>query len=175
MPNATAAQERCPKYPSMLKAYCTHCRGTEHGTTENPRFSLQEEDLNGCPIVEVLKNGGPVHSFDRNFRFGVRKAQMILACVGVLHQFWQSTDEQRLAFEPQVIEDQRHRLRVRIHVEMHPDFELSSGQIVDRPWLRLRALPPDNEHIGVGAIKCRALCELRDDLAQWLRRQGVLE
>ena len=43
--------------------------------------------MNGYPVVEVLKNGGPVHSFDSNFRFGVRKAQMLLACVHILREF----------------------------------------------------------------------------------------
>jgi hypothetical protein len=34
---------------------------------------------------------------------------------------------------------------------MHPDFEHSSGQIIERPWLRLQVLPPDNEHIQPGS------------------------
>lgn len=170
-----ASQERCPKYTSMLKAYCSHCQGTERGTADNPRFSLKEEYFNGCPVVEVLKNGGPVHIFDSNFRFGVRKAQMVLACVHVLRGFWHSSEAERLAFKPQVIEDQRRRLRVQIHVEMHPDFEHSSGQTIERPWLRLQALPPDNDRIGLGTIKCRAICEVKDDLRQWLRSQGILD
>ena len=167
-------QERCPKYTSMLKAYCSHCQGTERGTSANPRFSLNEDYLNGCPVVEVLKDGGPVHSFDSNFRFGIRKAQMLLACVNVLRGFWHASDEEKLAFVPQVVDDQRHRIRVRIHIELHPGFEYSTGQTIDRPWLRLQALPPDSEHIGLGTIKCRAICEVKNDLEQWLRRHGVL-
>jgi hypothetical protein len=159
----------------MLKTYCSHCQGTERGTADNPRFSLKEEYFNGCPVVEVLNNGGPVHSFDSNFRFGVRKAQMLLACVHVLREFWHSSEEEKLAFRPQVIEDQRRRLRVQIYVEMHPDFEHSSGQTIERPWLRLQALPPDNDHIGLGTIKCRAICEVKDGLTQWLRNNRVLD
>lgn len=81
----------------MLKAYCSHCRGTERGTAENPRFSLKEDYLNGCPVVEVLKDGGPVHSFDSNFRFGMRKAQMLLACVDVLREFWEHERDRKHA------------------------------------------------------------------------------
>ena len=173
--SSMASQERCPKYTSMLKTYCSHCQGTERGTADNPRFSLKEEYFNGCPVVEVLNNGGPVHSFDSNFRFGVRKAQMLLACVHVLREFWHSSEEEKLAFRPQVIEDQRRRLRVQIYVEMHPDFEHSSGQTIERPWLRLQALPPDNDHIGLGTIKCRAICEVKDGLTQWLRNNRVLD
>jgi hypothetical protein len=58
----------------------------------------------------------------------------------------------RSSRQPQVIEDRRHRIRVRIHIEMHRDSEHSTGQIIDRPWLRLQALPPDTEHIGLGTI-----------------------
>jgi hypothetical protein len=58
-------------------------------------------------------------------------------------------------------------------VEKHPDFERSDGQTVEKSWLRLQALPPDHDHIGLGVMKCRALCELEDELKRWLRKQGV--
>jgi len=79
-------EERCAKYPSMLKVFCSHCQGTILGTRDNPIFSLKEDWYNGFPVVEVLKNGGPIHVYDRNFRFGTRKAQMIIACVEVLDE-----------------------------------------------------------------------------------------
>jgi hypothetical protein len=175
MKGSMSDQERCAKYTSMLKAYCSHCQGTERGTADNPRFSLREEYFDGYPVVEVLKNGGPVHRFDSNFRFGVRKAQMLLACVDLLREFCNSSDVQRLALKPRVVEDQRHGLRIRIQVEMHPDFEHSSGRTIDRPWLLLQGLPPDKDRIGLGTIKCRAICEVGDDLNRWLRSQGVLD
>jgi hypothetical protein len=168
-----AGQERCPKNPSMLKAYCSHCQGTERGTAENPHFSLKESYFNGCPVVEVLKNGGAVHSHDTNFRFGVRKAQMLVSCMHALREFWQSSDDNRLTFKPRIIEDQKMGLRVKIYVEMYADFELSTGTTVDRPWLRLKALPPDNDHLGLGVIKCRAVCALKEELKQWLGRHGA--
>lgn len=168
-----ASQERCPKNPSMYKAYCAHCQGTERGTTENPRFSLKEDNYYGCPIVEVLKNGGQVTMSDAHFRFGVRKAQMLVACVPVLREFWRASDERKLQFKTQVIPNALGDLRIKVYVEMHPDFELSSGRPIDRPWLRLQALPPDDDHIGLGTMKCRAICEIEEELRQWIRRQGV--
>ena len=157
----------------MYKAYCAHCQGTERGTTENPRFSLKEDNYYGCPIVEVLKNGGQVTMSDAHFRFGVRKAQMLVACVSVLREFWRASDEQKLQFKTQIIPNETGDLRIKVYVEMHPDFELSDGRPIDRPWLRLQALPPDNDHIGLGTMKCRAICEVEEDLKSWLRRQGV--
>ncbi|MFI5092037.1 MAG: hypothetical protein ACHQIK_01220 [Candidatus Acidiferrales bacterium] len=70
-------------------------------------------------------------------------------------------------------ENQRQGLRIQVYVEMHPDFELSEGRPIDRPWLRLQALPPDNDHIGLGTMKCRAICEVEEDLKHWLGRQGI--
>jgi hypothetical protein len=168
-----SGQERCPKNPSMLRAYCSHCQGTNQGTLENPRFSLKEDYLNGSPVVEVLKNGGPVHFYDSNFRFGVRKAQMLLACLEVLKEFYHSTEEERLSFPSRLIEDRRHSLTVQIYVEMHQDFEISTGAKVERPWLRLNALPPDKEHLGLGMVKCRAVYAVKDELRRWLRKHGV--
>ena len=58
---------------------------------------------------------------------------------------------------------------------MHPDFELSTGLTIDRPWLRLRASSPDNDHIGLGAMKCRAICALEKELNRWLLKQRVFK
>jgi hypothetical protein len=52
-------------------------------------------------------------------------------------------------------------------VELHPDFERSDGETIDRSWLHLKALPLDNEHIGLGVMKCRAVCEVEEDSKQW--------
>ena len=170
-----ARQERCPKNPSMFKAYCAHCQGTERGTTENPRFSLKEDNYYGCPIIEVLKNGGQVTMSDAHFRFGVRKAQMLVACVPLLKQFWQASDEMRWEFQTQWVEIQKESLRIKLYVEMHPDFERSDGKPINRPFLQLQAFPPDNDHIGLGAVKCRAICEVKEELKRWLQKQGVTD
>ena len=163
--------ERCPLYSSMLRAYCAHCQGTARGTPENPRFSLKYDfDSVYGPTVEVLKDGGSIHSHDEHFRFGRRKAEMLLACLPVLQEFRLSDDAEKIQFKNRVIEDRASGLIVRIFVEMYPEFIRSTGQTVDRPWLRLQALPPDNHHIGLGAIKCRAIWAVQEDLRSWLKR-----
>jgi hypothetical protein len=91
----------------------------------------------------------------------------------ILRDFWTSTDDKRRAFAPQVVENQKIGLRVRVYVKMYPYFDLSTGQTIDRPYLRLEALPPDNEHIGLGAIKCRAVCAIEEHLTLWLLKQKL--
>lgn len=125
--------------------------------------------------MEVLKDGGPVGSWDAHFRFGQRKAEMLITCLGILQQFWLSTDDERRGFPPQIVENKKFGLSVQVYVEMHRDFELSTGLTIDRPWLRLQALPPDNDHIGLGAMKCRAICAVEKELNQWLLKQRVLK
>lgn len=166
-------RERCPKNPSMLKAYCSHCQGTQRGTMDNPTYSIKEGLYHGFPVVEVLKNGGSVHMWDSHFRFGLRKAEMLIACSTILREFGWATDDERLAFKSQLIENQRRGLRIQVYIVMHPEFEHSSGETIERPWLRLEALPPDKDHIGLGMIKCRAISAVEADLKRWLARHGV--
>jgi hypothetical protein len=75
------AEERCPLNPSMYKRECSHCQGTARGTSQNPNFSAVESFYNGSPVIEVLKNGAAIHAYDLHFRFGCRKARIILACL----------------------------------------------------------------------------------------------
>ena len=140
-----------------------------------PHFSLVEVDaFNGCPLVEVLKDDGPVHPFDKHFRFGVRKAQMMLACVNILGEFWRADREEKLRFETREITDDRHGVHVRISVEMNPYFIYSTGARIETPWLHLEALRPPNEHIGLGSSKCRAICNVKKGLEDWLQQKGTV-
>ena len=166
-------RERCPKNASMLKAYCSHCQGTQRGTLDNPSFSLKESHYHGFPVIEVLKNGGSIHVWDSHFRFGLRKAEMHITCLSVLREFGWSSDDERLGFKSKLIENRKRGLRIQVYIEMHPEFEHSSGATIERPWLRLEALPPDKDHIGLGMMKCRAVAAVQDDLKRWLQRNGV--
>ena len=160
----------CDKNSSMYRAYCSHCQGTARGTRDNPVFSVREFSFRGNPMVEILKDGASVGAWDSNFQFGLRKAEMLLACVPVLRKFWQSGDEQRLKFQPQIVSSPENRLKIELLVLMEPDFPRSDGVIIDRPFLRLQAVEPHREHIGVGALKCRAVCEVEDQLRDWIRK-----
>lgn len=169
------SQDMCPLYPSFRRSECGHCRNGERITLENPRVSIEEKYLNGHPVVEVLKNGGPVHLWDREFQFGLRKAEMLISCISLIKRFWQSSDDDdRRAFAPCVIENHTSGLRVRVYVEMRPDFVHSSGKTIDRPWLCLQSLAPDDERLGLGVMKCRAICAVQEELKRWLRKSEIL-
>jgi hypothetical protein len=64
-----SVEERCEKYPSLERRYCSHCQGTALVTQENPSFSIREDfdPVHGYPVVEILKNGGPIHRYDSPF------------------------------------------------------------------------------------------------------------
>jgi hypothetical protein len=164
--------ERCPLNPSLRRVECSHCQGPPRGTHNNPSFSIREDSYEGFPTVEVLKNGGPVHAWDRNFSFGRRKAEILLACVDVLREFWEASDPARLAFVTRIVESQEHSLRIRVYVQPHQYFDHSTGLRVNQPWLHLEALAPNSGDIGLGAIKCRAICAVERDLREWLRKCG---
>lgn len=168
-----AENDKCPLFPSILRIYCSHCQGTARGTRNNPKFSIKRDHFEGFPVIEILKDGGAIHMWDSHFRFGLRKAEVLISCIDVLCDFWRSNGYEEKTFVPRVIENRRRRLAVRIYVELHPDFERSDGETIDRPWLHLQALPPDKEHIGLGVMKCRAVCEVQDDIKEWLGEHGL--
>lgn len=165
--------EFCSKYPSIPVAGCVHCQNPKRISWSDPRYTLLEgpDDLYGFPFVEVLKDGGPVHRFDRHFRFGRRKAEMIVACAQILRDFGWSTESEQRSFVARVIVDQRvSRLSVHVSVEMRPHFEHSRKGRIDRPWLHLRSLTSPGTKIGVGILKSRALWQVRTELLAWARK-----
>lgn len=163
------SDDRCSIFPSIPKMYCSHCQGTARGTRNNPKFSIRRGYFNGFPVIEILKDGGAIHVWDSHFRFGLRKAEMLVTCMDIIRDFWRSSGFEGLKYSSRVIENRRRRLWVKIYVELHPDFERSDGETINRPWLNLQALPPDKDHIGLGVMKCRAVCEVEEDLRLWLR------
>ena len=164
MPN----DEKCTLHPSLRKAECSHCQGTGRGTRDNPKFTLKEGSHNGFPVIEVLKDGAAIHAWDSEFRFGRRKVQIMLACIDLLSGFWQSNGHKGREFRDRTVVDPTGNLSVRVSVKWHPNFERSDGEPVDKPYLHLKALPPDSGDIGLGLIKCRAICELQENLRRWL-------
>jgi hypothetical protein len=164
--------EKCEKNPSFYRFSCSHCMGTARGTEQNPNFSLVEIDENGSPLVEILKNGAQIHRFDAHFRFGTSKAEMLLACLLALKQFGWSSTQEKMNFEPRVFVIPRHGTHILVFVEMHEDFEYSTGELIQQPWLQLQELPSREVHLGLGVMKCRAVWSVQEELGDWLARHG---
>lgn len=165
-------EDRCPKNPSLPRAWCSHCQGFVRGTAQNPHFSIKADLYKGSPVVEVLKNGGPIHPWDSHWVLNRLKVRMILASMKLLRRFWQAADDdERIALDGQFV--QNEELRIRVCVKMHEDFEDSKGVTVERPWLFLEASPPYKEDVGLGMAKCRAVSATERELAEWLQRYTV--
>jgi hypothetical protein len=163
--------DRCDMFPSMEKRFCSHCRGLARGTQQNPHFSIQESFFRGSPVVEIFKNGGPIHQHDQHFRFGCRIARMLLACLPAFKEFaWPSQDADRTHFKTRVFADQDLGVTIEVYVKMNPNFVRSTGELIDECWLELRALPSLETHKGLGAMKCKAVWSVQDELRIWLRR-----
>ncbi|HXE90867.1 MAG TPA: hypothetical protein VNK82_07895 [Terriglobales bacterium] len=128
------------------------------------------DEVHGYPVVEILKNGGPIHQYDSHFRFGRHKAELLLACLPALREFGWSSDEERLRFQPRTFDKRELGVSVKVFVEMHPHFEWSTGELIEEPWLRLQAIFPDQSHLGLGVMKCRAVWSVQDDLRDWVCR-----
>ena len=136
-------EERCPKFPSMLKGRVLALSRVGTRYCRESSFFDQRRQLGWLSCCGSAQEWGPVGPWDEHFGFGQRKAEMLIACMNILRKFWLSTDDERRAFPPQLVEYQTRGLRIQIPVEMDPDFERSTGQTIDRPYLRLQA---DDDH-----------------------------
>ncbi len=155
----------------MYKSECSHCGGTARGTAENPRFSIREFSLYRNPMVEILKNGGPVHRHDQHFQFGCRVARVLLASLPALKAFaFPSSERPRTESEPQIFTEDTLGITIEVFVEMNPNF-MVYDELIEKCWLNLRELPTGEIHKGVGVMKCKAVWSVQDDLKRWLIRR----
>jgi hypothetical protein len=138
----------------------------------NPEFSIKEDfdEVHGYPVIEILRNGAQIHEYDRHFRFGRRKAKMVLACLPALKKFAWPSDDENLRFQEETFPVPDLGIRVRVFVEVHPDFTRSTGEQITEPWLRLQTVPYDELHLGLGRMKCRAVWSVQDQLRDWMNR-----
>ena len=124
----------------------------------------------GNKVVEVLKNGGPIHPYDEHFRFGIQKAKLLLAALTIIREFAANTaDDGTTTVASQVVRDEATGCQICVWVEMHPEFEHSSGVTIDKPWLQIEAIPlGSGAHIGLGVQKAKAICAVARQLRTWL-------
>ncbi len=149
----------------LTRETCSHCRTP-------PRYQLRTFVFEGNRMVEVLKDGGPVHAYDSHFQFGTKKAKLLLAALPVIQEFAAHTqDDGTTTVTSQVVVDGTTGSQFQVWVEMHEDFVHSSGQHVQRPWLQIEALSIDSDcRIGLGVQKAKAICAVAPDLSEWVSR-----
>ncbi len=152
-------------FSQLPEDQCAHCLGT--ASRPSPHYQLKPGWFGGFPIVEVLKDGGPVHRYDEHFRFGAEKGRLLLGAIEVIREFAANTDDEgNTTVRSQVVRDNSGVL-LQIWVEMHEEFVRSTGETIHRPWVQIHRLP-DGPRIGIGVQKAKAVCALSKELKRWL-------
>jgi hypothetical protein len=153
----TCAKTRLPK------EWCAHCNSVDATSLV---YELVEGSFQGSPTIEVLRDGGPIHEFDKNFRFGLEKAKLILGAMKAIESFSNGLSVQSKAYS-----DPNTGANTMVHVEPHSDFTRSDGRHVEAPWLRLESIPQSYVKIGIGYQKALACLFLKDELRAWVEKR----
>ena len=117
--------------------------------------------------MEILHNGGPIHEFDKNFRFGKSKAKLFLACMDIVEELASTPYGEMPDIENQKVVDTFGGAPIFVEVESFRDMQPSSGRTIKVPWVRLRSGNNPDVHIGFGRRKAKAILRLRRQLAEW--------
>lgn len=122
-----------------------------------PHYELRECSFCGHPLVEVLKDGGPIHEFDQYFRLNPVEAAALVAVAPLLREF------------PQIAVNE-----IRIHQADGAAWGLfkRKGTIHGKwcEWLEIfDASSVDHARAKVGHQKCEAICALEPQLRAWLQ------
>ena len=104
-------------FTQLPKDQCAHCSGI--ASRISPHYHLRTSWFEGSRIVEILKNGGPVHPYDEHFRFGSQKARLLLGALEVIKEFASNTDDEgNTTVTSQIVRNESGVL-LQIWVEMH--------------------------------------------------------
>ena len=158
----------CP-HGMPQEEWCSICSGGNVAHTprlQDPAtFSAHEDVYKGNPTFEILNDGGVFNKVTKTrFRFGVRKAKMLLDCIEVIEQFAFTTDAGRQNFK--IPDNQRWNIR---HV---PHFINKFDQLRNEPYLQFKE--DTSLKLGVGAKRCQALWELRGEIRDFVKKIPVV-
>jgi hypothetical protein len=152
-------------FSQLPKDQCAHCSGVSPRL--KPHYQLKSGWFEGCPVVEILKDGGPVHPHDEHFRFGGQKAWLLLGALEVIKEFAANTDDEGNTTVTSQIVREESGVQLEIWVEMHEEFVRSTGELIKRPWLQIHRLP-EGPRIGIGVQKAKAVSYLAKELRKWV-------
>ncbi len=135
------------------------------------KYESQVGTYQGYPVFEILADGQPfgtVFPYDREFKFGLRKARAIVACLDALEEFSESEGRLPDANTGPLMYLAEGGLAVSVIKEER--FIHSSGQVVNEKFLKLSS--GERRLIGIGRTKARALLDLEDDLRSFCANYG---
>ena len=140
--------------------------------SQRPKYELRFSFFKSYPMVKVLKEGGPIHPYDRHFKFGLEKAALLLAALPIIEKFADNNDA-RIATVKMPLDKLTGRT-MQVRVGTKSDFIHSSGETINRRWLSIDTLPMGSgASIGVGVNKAKAVCAVALELRAWVRRGGA--
>jgi hypothetical protein len=156
---ANSEDEICEK-TKLKRESCYHCQAP-------PEYKMVESTFEGSPVVEILHRGGPIHEFDKNFRFGKSKARLLLICMDIIEELATTPHGKMPDIENQKVVDSVSGDMIFVEVKSFREMQLSSGRTINVPWVRLQSGNNPNVHIGLGRQKAKAILNLRRQLAEW--------
>lgn len=155
----------CDLYPSMPKAFCSHCHPTAMRAAGPvyPMYSTVRTvtDRYG-ELIEVLYFGGPVTVYDRHFRFGWRRARLIVESLAAVREFVAACEEGRFSLSTSTIQSPTFGS---IAARFQGGFFHSSGDYIDGPFLQLEGA--DGTRKGFGYLKALAVIGVIEDLSRF--------
>lgn len=129
---------------------------------------MKESTFKGYPIVEIFHGGGPIHERDAHFRFGKKKAMLLLACIDIVEELAATQLGETPNIRDQIVMDTVNGINISVKVESFTDFELQPDIRINVPWVRLQSERYPDLHIGFGRRKAKAILALRRRLAEWV-------
>lgn len=151
-------EDRCQH--GMIRTQCAICQAP-------PEYEMKESTFKGYPIVELLYRGGPIHERDSHFRFGKKKAMLLLACIKIVEELAATQPGELPNIRDQIVRDRVNGMNISVKVESFTDFELPPDIRINAPWVRLQWESNPDLHIGFGRRKAKAILALKRKLAEW--------
>ncbi len=133
-------------------------------------FSVVESRWRGEPVLEILQDGRPFHvvldGHKSRFRFGVRKARMLLACLREIRVFYASGGTLPVTLDPLTVHSRPWQCDCML--SRHEGFK-RGGHWQAKPWLKIAS---GNACIGIGVSKAEAVLFLEAEIERFVLQAG---
>jgi len=129
-----------------------------------PQFTTQAGQIGGNPTLEIFVNGqswGVTYSYDEHFRFGVKKARLILLFSDLIEKFVE-TGGIRPSFGNPIRRTDLNNSPC--SCATFPNFTYSNGQTINSPYMQLRS---GTVAIGFGLQKAEALIDVLNNIKEF--------